>query len=102
MAGPRSADDSRDPRSTVIVRAGGRSSKRRRLDYKTGVTAYWVPRLRGARQQGSLHRRVHQIPQHGADVLALARALHHEHREQVLLRIDPEERSGHAAPEEVA
>src|SRR6202043_329974 len=48
-----------------------------------------------------LHRRVHQAAQHGTDIGALAGTLHHEHREQVLLRIDPEECSGHAAPEEI-
>src|SRR5215472_9263547 len=51
---------------------------------------------------GSLHRRVHPAAQEVADILALARPLHHEYREQVLLRIDPEEGAGHAAPEKLA
>src|SRR6476659_3768918 len=48
------------------------------------------------------HRRRDQVSQHDANILPLAGTLHHEHREQVLLRVDPEERSGHPAPEELA
>src|SRR6266542_3077858 len=44
---------------------------------------------------------VDQIPQQVADIFALAGALHHEHREQVLGGVDEEERAGHAAPEEL-
>src|ERR1700742_1199119 len=50
----------------------------------------------------SLHRRVHPVAQEIADILALPRPLHHEHGEHILLRIDPEEGAGHAAPEELA
>ena len=35
-------------------------------------------------------------------MLPLSRALHHKDREQILLRVDPEEGAGHAAPEELA
>src|ERR1700760_2319118 len=49
-----------------------------------------------------LHRRVHEIPYQRPRVLPLSRSLHHEHGEQILLRVDPEERAGHAAPEELA
>src|SRR6266436_9558158 len=49
----------------------------------------------------SLHRGVDQVSQHRADIFALAWALHHEHREHVFGGIDPEERSGHPAPEEL-
>src|SRR5258707_9148326 len=54
------------------------------------------------RAVSSLHRRIHQVPQHRADGFALAGALHHEHGEQIFRWIDPEERPGHAAPEELA
>src|SRR5439155_11244201 len=63
--------------------------------------AYWMPACAGMTAE-SLHRSSDQVAQHDADILALARALHHEHREQILLRVDPEERSGHPAPEELA
>src|ERR1700722_3833900 len=49
----------------------------------------------------SLHRRVDQIAHQGAGIFALAGALRHEHREQFLLGIDPEEGSAHPAPEEL-
>src|SRR5262249_24738692 len=60
--------------------------------------------LRAASRPGHetlLDGRVHQIPQQVADIFALAGALHHEHGEQVLGRIDEEERAGHAAPEKL-
>src|SRR5205807_9250327 len=69
----------------------------------------WAPALQrtatrcaasGARR--SLHRRIHQVAHQRAGVLALAGALHHEDRKEVFLRVDPEERAGHAAPEELA
>src|SRR5262245_19321350 len=50
----------------------------------------------------SLHRRVHQIPHQRARVLPLSRSLHHEDREHIFLRVDPEERAGHTTPEELA
>src|SRR4030081_760754 len=50
----------------------------------------------------SLHRRVHQSAQQGAEGFALAGALRHKHGEQLFLWIDPEERSGDPAPEELA
>ena len=50
----------------------------------------------------SLHRRVHQSAQQGAEVFALTGALRHEHGEQLFLWIDPEERSGDPAPEALA
>src|ERR1700733_6506784 len=50
----------------------------------------------------SLHRRVHEVAQQRAEIFALTGALRHQHRKQLLLRIDPEERSGHSAPEELA
>src|SRR5205807_9239111 len=37
----------------------------------------------------------------GAEIFSLARTLRHEHGKKLLLRIDPEERSGHPAPEEL-
>src|ERR1700675_4442957 len=49
----------------------------------------------------SLHRRVDEVAQERADVFALARTLHHEHREHVFGRIDPEEGSGHPVPEDL-
>src|SRR6202040_2755299 len=51
--------------------------------------------------RASLHRRVHQAPQLIADIAALAGALHHEYGEHLFNRIDPEERAGHSAPEEL-
>src|ERR1700739_22978 len=48
------------------------------------------------------HRCVHQAAHQRAEIFALARALRHEHGEQLFLRIDPEERSGDPAPEELA
>src|SRR5438552_1440026 len=50
----------------------------------------------------SLHRGIHEIPHQRPRVVALARALAHEHDEHILLRIDPEERPGNAAPEILA
>src|SRR5207253_1917860 len=49
----------------------------------------------------SFHRRIHQAAHQRAEIFALAGALHHEHREHVFRWIDPEERSGHPAPEEL-
>src|SRR6266852_388936 len=53
-------------------------------------------------QTHSLHRCVNQVSHQRAEIFALARALHHEHREHVFSRIDPEEGSGQSAPEELA
>src|SRR5712672_2730821 len=55
----------------------------------------------GHDEEWSLHRRVDQVPQHRAEILALPGALHHEHAEQLFGGIDEEERSGHSAPEEL-
>src|SRR5579872_3808333 len=56
----------------------------------------------GEGETRSLYRRVHEVAHQRARVLALARALHHEHRKQVFRRVDPEEGAGHAAPEILA
>src|SRR5947207_3014521 len=50
----------------------------------------------------SLHSRVNQIAHQRARKIALSGSLRHEHREQILLRIDPEERPRNAAPEILA
>src|SRR6185437_8294298 len=52
-------------------------------------------------RSGSLHRRVHQAANQGAEIFALAGPLRHEDGKQTFLRIDPEEGPGHAAPEEL-
>src|SRR5229473_5561417 len=49
----------------------------------------------------SLHRRINQAAQQRAEIFALAGALRHEHGKQLFFRIDPEEGSGHPAPEEL-
>src|ERR1700754_1325789 len=102
MAGPRSAElvpaqhhqlsspaNAGDPVNTAVSMLNGRLSV---LD---------APHARGM-TGSSLDRCVHQIAHHRAGVDALVRALRHEHGKQVLLRVDPEEGAGHAAPEELA
>ena len=50
----------------------------------------------------SLHRRIDQTAHQRAEMFTLAGALRHEDGKQLFLRIDPEEGSGHPAPEELA
>src|SRR3954452_3670822 len=61
----------------------------------------WIAGSSPAMTSASLHRRVHQAPHLIAQIHALPRSLRHEHREQFFRWVDPEERAGHAAPEEL-
>src|SRR5215475_12151407 len=61
-------------------------------------------RTQGVRPDDSklVDRRVNKSARERAEIFALAGSLRHEHREQVLRRIDPEEGAGPAAPEKLA